>query len=44
LRKEVFLSYDAALDLIDDLEKSELNINPPEAETLASTLVNESAA
>ena len=43
LNNEIFLSYEAALNLIDELEESDLNVNPPEAETLSSILIDESA-
>jgi hypothetical protein len=44
LTKEMFLSYDAALDLIDELENAQLNVNPVEAAALNSILIDESAA
>lgn len=41
ITKEIFLSYDAVLDMLDELEACGLNIDPPEAETLGA-LLNES--
>jgi hypothetical protein len=39
LNKQLFMQYDQALDLIDELERLQLNVNIPVAEAVSELLL-----